>query len=102
MDFSNLIASRDYNGTLKFDHINQKLEIIVHPNKSKENCDARDLKSLSGGERSFSTVSFLLALWTIVESPLLFLDEFDVFMVNLIIFLNVNNEINIFYQKRTK
>jgi len=80
LDFSNLIASRDYNGTLKFDHINQKLDIVVHPNRSKENCDDRDLKSLSGGERSFSTVSFLLALWTIVESPLLFLDEFDVFM----------------------
>lgn len=81
IDFSNLVASRDYNGTLKFDHESQKLEISVHPNKSKDTSDSRDLKSLSGGERSFSTVSFLLALWTIVESPILFLDEFDVFMV---------------------
>ena len=81
VDFSNLVASRDYNGTLKFDHESQKLEVNVHPNKSKDTSDSRDLKSLSGGERSFSTVSFLLALWSIVESPILFLDEFDVFMV---------------------
>lgn len=86
VEFSNLINSRDYNGTLKFDHINQKLEIIVHPQKAKDASDARDLKSLSGGERSFSTVSFLLALWTIVESPILFLDEFDVFMVCYVYF----------------
>ncbi len=81
VDFANLVASRDYSGSLKFCHDSQKLEIIVHPNKSKDTSDSRDLKSLSGGERSFSTVSFLLALWTIVDSPILFLDEFDVFMV---------------------
>ncbi len=83
LDFSKLTNSRDYNGLLKFDHNAQTLEIVVHPNKSKDVNDNRDLKSLSGGERSFSTISFLLALWTIVESPIIFLDEFDVFMVGL-------------------
>jgi chromosome segregation ATPase len=57
------------------------LDILVHPNKSKDAKESKDLKSLSGGERSYSTVAFLLALWSIVESPILFLDEFDVFMV---------------------
>ena len=53
----------------------------VHPNRSKETKEANvDLKSLSGGERSYSTVAFLLSLWSIVECPILFLDEFDVFM----------------------
>ncbi len=84
MDFSNLLRARNYSGNLIFDHEQQKLEVVVQPNKTKEteNELSKDLKSLSGGERSFSTVAFLLSLWSIVESPILFLDEFDVFMVN--------------------
>jgi chromosome segregation ATPase len=65
------------------------LDIIVHPNKSKDAKESKDLKSLSGGERSYSTVAFLLALWSIVESPILFLDEFDVFMVIYILIINI-------------
>lgn len=80
MDFTTFLNNRNYNGDLKFDHENQTLDVNVHPNKSKDASEDRDLKSLSGGERSFSTVAFLLSLWSIVESPVLFLDEFDVFM----------------------
>ena len=80
MDFTNFLSTRNYNGDLKFEHENQTLDVNVHPNKSKDASEERDLKSLSGGERSFSTVAFLLSLWSIVESPVLFLDEFDVFM----------------------
>ena len=81
MYFSNYLRSRNYNGNLIFNHEEQKLDVIVQPNVARAEAETRDLKSLSGGERSFSTVAFLLSLWSIVESPILFLDEFDVFMV---------------------
>lgn len=40
------------------------------------------MKSLSGGEKSFSTICLLLSLWDNMTVPFRALDEFDVFMVN--------------------
>ena len=43
----------------------------------------RDMKTLSGGEKSYSTISLVLALWAQIHPPFRILDEFDVFMDNL-------------------
>jgi chromosome segregation ATPase len=87
MNFQDYLRSRNYVGRLHFDHDNLKLDVKVHTNKSKQAKMSTDLKSLSGGERSFSTVALLLAFWSTVDSPILFLDEFDVFMVKIFVIL---------------
>ncbi|XP_011410337.2 PREDICTED: structural maintenance of chromosomes protein 6-like [Amphimedon queenslandica] len=75
--FQSLVSKRGYNGTLKFDENEKKLEIIVKVRKEQA---TKNVRSLSGGERSFSTVAFIIALWEAMECPFRCLDEFDVFM----------------------
>ena len=41
------------------------------------------MKTLSGGEKSYSTISLVLALWSQIQPPFRILDEFDVFMDSL-------------------
>ena len=41
-------------------------------------------KSLSSGERSYSTSCFILSLWDVMDSPFHILDEFDIFMASII------------------
>lgn len=44
------------------------------------NSQTKDVKALSGGERSYTTISLLLALGESLETPFRVLDEFDVFL----------------------
>ncbi|KAM3603130.1 uncharacterized protein V6R79_017017 [Siganus canaliculatus] len=77
--FDSMLAQRGYSGSMTFDHKNETLSIAVHPGQGQKT-DLSDMRSLSGGERSFSTVCFVLSLWAITEAPFRCLDEFDVFM----------------------
>uniref|UniRef100_A0A8C4Q4U3 Si:dkey-119f1.1 n=1 Tax=Eptatretus burgeri TaxID=7764 RepID=A0A8C4Q4U3_EPTBU len=79
MNFDAMLLKRKYSGSMAFDHKNCTLMITVHPND--RTVEARtNTNTLSGGERSFSTVCFILALWHCTESPFRCLDEYDVFM----------------------
>ncbi|XP_072293423.1 structural maintenance of chromosomes protein 6 [Eucyclogobius newberryi] len=77
--FDSMLAQRGYTGSMTFDHKNETLSISVQPGSGNK-ADLSDMRSLSGGERSFSTVCFVLSLWAITEAPFRCLDEFDVYM----------------------
>ena len=79
--FSHRLTTRNYHGKLAFDHKEHLLKILVNPNaKNDDPSEIRDIKTLSGGEKSYCTVSLVLALWDDMHPPFRILDEFDVFM----------------------
>ncbi|KAI2634515.1 hypothetical protein GGS21DRAFT_518157 [Xylaria nigripes] len=82
-NFGYLLSERGFRGQLLLDHKNRKLEVVVEPDKARENGPGRNTKTLSGGEKSFSSICLLLAIWDAMGSPLRCLDEFDVFMDNV-------------------
>lgn len=49
-------------------------------NNADEHSQTKDVKALSGGERSFATLSLLLAIGESLETPFRVMDEFDVFL----------------------
>ncbi|NXM11277.1 SMC6 protein, partial [Ploceus nigricollis] len=79
LHFEHLLRVRGCSGHIIFDHKNETLSITVQP-REEETAARSDLRSLSGGERSFSTVCFILSLWNISKSPFRCMDEFDVYM----------------------
>lgn len=77
-NFTVQLNARDYLGRLDFNHKQNTLTIVVNPD-SKANAAAldieRDIRSLSGGEKSYSSVSLILALWNAMTPPFRVLDE---------------------------
>ncbi|ROV89343.1 hypothetical protein VMCG_09646 [Cytospora schulzeri] len=82
-NFMYLLSERDFRGRLILDHENHTLDVQVEPDRTRKNAAARNTKTLSGGEKSFSSICLLLAIWEAMGSPLRCLDEFDVFMDNV-------------------
>ncbi|GAA6008829.1 hypothetical protein JCM11491_003798 [Sporobolomyces phaffii] len=82
MQFGFHLSNRGYHGKLKFDHEHSELHLTVQTDgdKGEDKSIHKDASSLSGGEKSFSTICLLLTMWEAVGCPLRCLDEFDVFM----------------------
>ncbi|CAL4085532.1 unnamed protein product [Meganyctiphanes norvegica] len=95
-NFSIFLDVRKLKGKIEFDFERQALTLnVVKPSneegarealdsasqtKKKKGSVPQTLAMMSGGERSFSTVSFIMALWDAMDAPVRVLDEFDVFM----------------------
>ncbi|XP_015590762.1 structural maintenance of chromosomes protein 6 isoform X2 [Cephus cinctus] len=77
--FKNILSLRKYKGCMNINHMNRTLDLEINPQTGAKRLN-NDARSLSGGERSYSTVAFILALWDCTGLPFYFLDEFDVFM----------------------
>jgi len=80
-EFGGYMGKRGHSGQIKFDNAKESLKMIVrmHAGNTRSG-KINDMKSLSGGERSLSTLAFVLALGKQCESPFRASDEFDVFM----------------------
>ncbi|RLN83834.1 hypothetical protein BBJ28_00017697, partial [Nothophytophthora sp. Chile5] len=77
--FDKLMQKSNFVGKLKFRHKDQQLGLAVMQNEQGAS-QVTDMKELSGGERSYTQASLLLALGESAECPFRVMDEFDVFM----------------------
>eukprot|EP00887_Chlorella_sp_A99_P002385 scaffold10.g2385.t1 len=76
--FAFYLRSRGHSGSVDVRYSEAELVFSVGINGKPP---TSDMKSLSGGERSLSTLAFILALGqTSVSAPFLALDEFDIYM----------------------
>jgi chromosome segregation ATPase len=80
INFNYLLSERAFRGKLSIDHKKKLLDVHVEPDETKTSSKGRATKSLSGGEKSFSSICLLLSLWEAMSAPIRCLDEFDVFM----------------------
>ncbi|CZR57426.1 related to DNA repair protein rad18 [Phialocephala subalpina] len=80
INFNYLLSERGFRGKLLIDHVHKKLDVQVEPDETVKSSKGRQTKTLSGGEKSFSSICLLLALWEAMGAPIRCLDEFDVFM----------------------
>ncbi|KAI9609757.1 hypothetical protein KEM48_002797, partial [Puccinia striiformis f. sp. tritici PST-130] len=78
IQFLRYLDHRTYTGKLSFHHDTQRLN--VHVNPCEQQGKLKDPKTLSGGEKSYSTIALLLTLWDAIDCPIRCLDEFDVYM----------------------
>ncbi|KCZ74295.1 hypothetical protein H311_04741, partial [Anncaliia algerae PRA109] len=78
-EFNNLTSKRDYEGSIMFDHSSGSLDLKMTVDASKKGSRG----TLSGGERSFAGICFILAMYKSSSCLLKCLDEFDVFMDNI-------------------
>jgi len=79
--FSEMMLLNDYSGTLDFDHIQGTLDLVVRKKAEEYQAESsRDVKALSGGERSFATACLLLALGDSLETPFCIVDEIEICM----------------------
>lgn len=77
LSFEQSLALRGFKGRLEFDFAQKK---VITEVQTKDDKERRAVLSLSGGEKSFTQIAFLLSIWKVMKPRVCGLDEFDVFM----------------------
>lgn len=84
--FASFLNVRGHTGELRFaKNDNDVWELTIatkmasHKRADGETYKTKDLRALSGGERSFTTLAFMLALAEVCNNPIRVMDEIDVF-----------------------
>ena len=80
--FTELLHKQGHDGTLLFDHENKELQIKInlYAFREKKSDKENKINNFSGGERSFATLAFIIAVGEFIDTPFRAMDEFDVFM----------------------
>ncbi|XP_021752713.1 structural maintenance of chromosomes protein 6B-like [Chenopodium quinoa] len=79
-NFNSNLGKKGISGQITVDSERKTLSLEVKMPQDASRTTVQDTRGLSGGERSFSTLCFALALHQMTESPFRAMDEFDVFM----------------------
>jgi len=69
MQFTWHLSTRAYWGKVMLKHHKRELQLEVRT-EDQALASTKDPKALSGGEKSFSTICFLLSLWDCIGSPM--------------------------------
>ena len=82
--FESSMELRGFKGSMNMNFSERSLEVLV---KTKQDIErngiataGRTVESLSGGEKSYTQIALLLAIWQTMSSKIRGLDEFDVYM----------------------
>lgn len=80
--FTRFLSQRKAEGSVAIDHSRHTVSLSVRMDSTSqiESSQVQNIKVLSGGEKSFVTLSLIMATAHIIESPFFIMDEFDVFM----------------------
>ncbi|VDM10652.1 unnamed protein product, partial [Wuchereria bancrofti] len=90
--YGGLMSIRNFKGSLIISHEERAIYIMAGTQKNQEINQAallqryrgkgnlQDLRGLSGGERTYTSACFVMALWQAMGTPIRCMDEFDVFL----------------------
>nr|GLL39382.1 structural maintenance of chromosomes protein 6B-like [Ipomoea trifida] len=78
--FNGHLGKKGISGKIIVEYEKKTLSVEVTMPQDASSSSVQDTRGLSGGERSFSTLCFALALHEMIEAPFRAMDEFDVFM----------------------
>lgn len=78
--FDQYLNFKGLSGKADFKHADETLKLITRTDNNDINSTCTDVRQLSGGEKSYTTLSLLFALGHVSECPFRLMDEYDVFM----------------------